>query len=616
MSTDPIRLESRSGLAATFVPQAGMIAISLEYGGQELLGQRGGLDSYVASGKTMGIPILYPWANRLARDSYEFAGKSVVLGSGTPRIRRDSNGLVIHGTLAAYPGWQVERVSPDDTGDGASLRATLDFGSEPELLASFPYPHQLTLEAVLRADTLSLSTIVTATGDLPVPLAFGFHPYIALPDSDRSQWTIDLPAMMLVEADDRGIPTGEFQPFDPGPRKLGTDDWDQGFCEVEEGSEFTVSSESWKAAVRFDSGYSASQVFAPAGEDLVCFEPMKAPSNALVTGRGLRSVEPGESDLSRFSITVVGGSPFEGETGSELRAGRGFLLASEEPGSEIRRVALEQVSSALAALRDHRPEERGEAVHQARKEMKKLRSLLRLVREELGLDTFRSENHRYRDASRLLSQQRDGDALFEAVDSLRDEYPSHAPPIDLLVRDLRAAGQDSSPGGADLLESGTSMEMAARRIEAGGDLIRGWKLGKDDWNLFEKGLRRTYRDGRRAMKKAESSRTPESVHEWRKRVKDLWYQLRLLRNAWRATMKTLAGEVGDLAELLGEHHDLAVLVEELERRIAGGSDYAALEEFALARQGELIGDALPLGHRIYSETPQDFVARIGSYWLS
>src|ERR1700760_212289 len=96
-----------SPLTATFVPVAGMIGTSLAEDGVEYLGQRRGLDAYVENGKTMGIPILYPWANRLSASTYGIDGATVALTVGSGGVRADENGLPIHGVLAAYPGWLV-----------------------------------------------------------------------------------------------------------------------------------------------------------------------------------------------------------------------------------------------------------------------------------------------------------------------------------------------------------------------------------------------------------------------------------------------------------------------------------------------------------------------------
>src|SRR6185436_9119569 len=108
----PVTLRDHSSaLSAVYVPGAGMIATSLSDGDSELLGERRGLDAYVSSGKTMGIPLLYPWANRLSAKTYDVDRETVMLAPDAYGMRLDNNGLPIHGLLAAYPGWRTQRES-------------------------------------------------------------------------------------------------------------------------------------------------------------------------------------------------------------------------------------------------------------------------------------------------------------------------------------------------------------------------------------------------------------------------------------------------------------------------------------------------------------------------
>lgn len=294
-----VTLRSRDGLAATFAPAAGMVGVSLRDGEQELLGQRKGLAAYAHDGKTMGIPLLHPWANRLACDGYAVEGVTVELAPGQPGLRRDPNGLPIHGLLAGSPHW---RTLP---GSAETLSAELDFGARPELLAGFPFPHTVRLDATLRGRTLTIATTVTATGERPVPLAFGFHPYLRLPGVPRAEWRVELPALRHLRLDERSIPTGAGEPVAASAFALGERALDDGFDDVEPGARFAVCGGGRRVEVCFEQGFPAAQVFAPLAEDVVCFEPMTAPTNALASHDGLRSVAPGERDTSVFSIGVT-----------------------------------------------------------------------------------------------------------------------------------------------------------------------------------------------------------------------------------------------------------------------------------------------------------------------
>jgi galactose mutarotase-like enzyme len=298
--TDP-----SSPVAAQFVPEAGMIGTSLTDSGTELLGQRRGLDAYLSAAKTMGIPILYPWANRLGATTYTAENVTVTLTPGQGGVRADPNGLPIHGTLAAYPGWKMTAESDNE------LSAEVDFNADPRLLAGFPYPHVLTVAVRLAERTLTVRTTVRATGDRPVPVCFGFHPYLRLPDAPRRDWVIETPPLRHLRLDGHGLPTGESERQPARRERLGNNAFDDAYDDVAEGAVFAVSGGGRRIEVTFERGYPAAQIFAPLAEDpgqaaekdVVCFEPMTAPTDALRRG-GYRSARPGEPATAVFSIRV------------------------------------------------------------------------------------------------------------------------------------------------------------------------------------------------------------------------------------------------------------------------------------------------------------------------
>ena len=286
-----------SSVAAQFVPGAGMIGTSLTDAGVQLLGQRRGLDAYLTAGKTMGIPILYPWANRLGENTYTAQDVTVTLTAGENGVRADPNGLPIHGVLAGYPGWRVLAESANE------LTAEVDFSADPRLLASFPYPHLLTVAVRLAERALTVRTTVTATGDKAVPLCFGFHPYLHLPDVARSGWIIETPPLRHLSLDEQGLPTGESEPQPAREEPLRDNVFDDAYDQVGDGAVFAVSGGGRRLEVHFEHGYPATQIFAPAAEDVVCFEPMTAPTDALRRG-GYRCARPGEPAVTQFSIRV------------------------------------------------------------------------------------------------------------------------------------------------------------------------------------------------------------------------------------------------------------------------------------------------------------------------
>ena len=285
-------------LAATFVPSLGMIGSSLRHRGDELLGQRGGLEKYAASGSTMGIPLLHPWANRLAGFTYRVAGREVTIDPANPRLHRDGSGLPMHGLLAAHPGWEVRERRAD------RLVAALDFAGDRDLLAAFPFPHSLTIAVTLAPTALTIATTLRATGEVAVPVSFGFHPYLTLPGVARTDWHIEAPVRERARLDARGIPTGEREPYRLAPGPLGARTFDDLFPTLDHPARFVLAGGDRRLTVTFDEGYPCAQIFAPPGESVICFEPMTAPTNALVNGQDLRSVAPGGELTATFSIAV------------------------------------------------------------------------------------------------------------------------------------------------------------------------------------------------------------------------------------------------------------------------------------------------------------------------
>ncbi len=286
-----------SPLTATFVPSAGMICTSLSDDGAELLGQRRGLQAYLTTGKTMGIPILYPWANRLSANGYGLDGGAVTLTPGVGGVRSDEHGLVIHGVLAAYPGWLVTERSDN------RLTADVDFGGQPRLLASFPFPHIVTVDITLADRALRVETTVTPTTAASVPLCFGFHPYLTIPGVPRSEWILQTPPLRHLPVDNWGIPTGDFEEWPALAETLGEKTFDDGFDQVPQGGVFALSGGDRRIEVVFDHGFPAAQIFAPGTEDLVAIEPMAAPTNALRAG-GYSTAVPGRPAISSFTIRV------------------------------------------------------------------------------------------------------------------------------------------------------------------------------------------------------------------------------------------------------------------------------------------------------------------------
>jgi aldose 1-epimerase len=300
---ESITLASADGsTTAEFVPEANLVCCSFTVDGQELLDRGRGVRAYAEQGNTMGIPLLYPWANRLARFGYEAAGKDVTISEDDSRIPRDGNGLPIHGVLPGLLCWELE-----DGGAPESLAAVLEWRSG-ELLELFPFVHEVRVGATVGPAELRITTTVTAAADGPVPVSFGYHPYTRVPAASRDDWLVTLGAADRLVLDDHSIPTGERAAIDREPFHLDGASLDDAFDAAPDAAAFEAAAGDARLGVAFLAGYPYAQVFAPAGQEFICFEPMTAPTNALNSGEGLTVVEPGGSYRAAFRISLSGGA--------------------------------------------------------------------------------------------------------------------------------------------------------------------------------------------------------------------------------------------------------------------------------------------------------------------
>ena len=283
-------------LEAVFWPGAGMLGVSLRHSGVELLRRIDNLEIAEARGSTAGIPLLYPWANRLASLRYQAAGRDVTLDHSSSLLHFDDRGLAIHGVPWGRLAWEVVEAKAD------SLLAQLSW-DRPDLLAVFPFPHRLQFSVILDSHSLTLQITIVAAGS-PVPVSFGFHPYFGIPQLPRAQWRLQMPAMRRLLLDSDGIPTGAQESFGRFDSLLGGTSFDDGFALLEAQPAFSLAGAGRTITVSFLEGFPYAQVYAPQDKDFIALEPMTAPTNALISGQGLRVLAPGGRFRSAFRIGV------------------------------------------------------------------------------------------------------------------------------------------------------------------------------------------------------------------------------------------------------------------------------------------------------------------------
>lgn len=280
----------------------------------------------------------------------------------------------------------------------------------------------------------------------------------------------------------------------------------------------------------------------------------------------------------------------------------------------VRRIAQEEIESALGQLTHARGAARDEGIHEARKSVKKLRALLRLMRPELG-SAYRAEAANLRKIGRTLSDFRDAGAIIETFDSLREKYQDEIGKQGLLSirRGLVASKQQAEKRGRieNVLAriSGTLTKTVKR--------VKSWPLSADGFPAIAPGMDEIYRRGRRALKTVRKHPKAENYHDWRKRVKDHWYHVRLIENVWTDVMQAYEGSLKSLETWLGDDHNLVLLREKV---LAQPADYGKDAEMAVfvslvdRYQKELRDNALSMGERVYDDKPREFTRHMKDLW--
>ena len=256
-----------------------------------------------------------------------------------------------------------------------------------------------------------------------------------------------------------------------------------------------------------------------------------------------------------------------------------------------------------------------EQIHEARKCMKRLRALARLVRTELGKETYRRENACFRGVAAQLSAVRDAAALVETFDELTAWLGKRVPPDRFAaVRCRLVEGRELAYRSGGVAPA--AVDAAVEALQEADGRAAEWPL-RDGWKGLEAGLRRIYAQGCAEFDEVLRLPTDEGLHEWRKRVKYLWYHHQILRSVWPEQMATSIAQADSLGEMLGDDHDLAVLSAILGEQLPDTENPgipAELERAIAERRQCLQTGAMRLARRIYAERPGAFCRRLSSYW--
>lgn len=275
----------------------------------------------------------------------------------------------------------------------------------------------------------------------------------------------------------------------------------------------------------------------------------------------------------------------------------------------VRRICCERIEAALKCLRR---KNHFDGVHDVRREIKKLRAILRLVRGEIGKKIYRKHTHVLREAAAHLTTMRDAQVKLNALGGLTKHFGRQLPkqPFSGIKKALRHNCREQE---RKLLKQ-NSLRAVEKILKKFRKRIGDLQIESDGWTAIGPGLKKSYCRGREAFETVRADPSPENFHEWRKRVKDLWLQLRLLCPASPKKLRSMTDELESPGNFLGDDHDLFLLAEFVVVNISGCRNAPLLEKLICRRQKELRTSALKVGKKIYLETPKQFCTRAGNYW--
>lgn len=287
-------------------------------------------------------------------------------------------------------------------------------------------------------------------------------------------------------------------------------------------------------------------------------------------------------------------------------------LKPNEPGPRgVQRILGEWIGDAAASLSKKQVTDAD--IHDARKQLKKSRAALRLVRDAIAETTYERDNAALRDAARPLSTARDSKVLSSALDDLADQY-DFADRKQRLEKFRRVLRKEQRQARQTL----TAAQIAKQR-KALHDIAqrsKGWRVQGEDWQVLGGGLERIYRSGRKKLKAAAASRDSEHLHDWRKQVKYLWHELQILQPLWPGVIGEMADQTHQLSDYLGDDHDLAVLRDKIISNADAfdANDCGALLALLDRRRRQLQDKALVLGERVFAAKPGEFSRPFAGYW--
>ena len=294
---------------------------------------------------------------------------------------------------------------------------------------------------------------------------------------------------------------------------------------------------------------------------------------------------------------------------------KGFRISERETIKEtINRILYEELDKILENCRNQQ-DDLHISIHEIRKSIKRIRAVLRLVREEIGYSSYYRENVFYRDINRSTSDLRTFNVLILSLEGLQGDLGDRLPPERFapLAEQMREQRDKMLSG---MLSSDRILKDLSVQFIIGRSRIPNLPIHKNNFEVLAGGMHRIYRQGKQYLDKSMKEPGVHQLHDMRKRIKYLWYQIELLKPVYPGLLKAYASSLESISERLGTYHDLAVLSDYLVKNETGlDKDLRdTLVEACEFKKAAMLPGIFTMSSAVYSEKPEAFIQRLDGYW--
>ncbi|UII25024.1 CHAD domain-containing protein [Fulvivirga maritima] len=282
----------------------------------------------------------------------------------------------------------------------------------------------------------------------------------------------------------------------------------------------------------------------------------------------------------------------------------------------IKHLINQELTTSYEAIEKMTPDTRHDVIHSSRKSFKKIRAILRLIREKTGKQEYKKQNTLYRDLGRQVSDLRDSTSIIEVLQELRTKHAKELEPnaFEQPLDSLQYYRRQATKKQLDIEDRlGTIKSTLHDQLKASED----WIPEIESFADLAPNLRRVYKRGKEGLAKSIESKSPQDFHEWRKRSKYLRYEMEILRRIWPKPMKALAKELHTISDYLGTDHDLYVLTEKINNsdvQFKSNTEKSILIALIEHQRQQLQEYAILKGKKFYSFHSNHFIEFLENAW--